>query len=90
MVTKGGSDVPADQSDPVFAVAEGAGMDRFLVCMLSIPYPKAWMAFPVGTEIKSFVSDCHQSKEPARTDSSKSTSWYPAQSLATTGTREGG
>lgn len=37
MVTKGGSEVPVDQSDPIFVVAEGPGTDAFLFCMLSIP-----------------------------------------------------
>lgn len=48
MVSNGGSEVILDQSAPVFAVAEGAGTDALLFCMLSSPYPKAWMAFPAG------------------------------------------
>ena len=37
MVTKGVSEVPVDQSDPIFAVAEGAGTETVLFCTLSIP-----------------------------------------------------
>lgn len=37
MVTKVGSKVSVDQSDPVLVMAEGPGTDTFLFCMLSIP-----------------------------------------------------
>ena len=33
MMTKGGSEVPVDLSDPVFVVTEGPGTDTFLFCM---------------------------------------------------------
>lgn len=37
MVTKGGSEVAVVQSDPGFAITEGAGRDTFLFCVLSAP-----------------------------------------------------
>lgn len=37
MVTKEGSEVPIVQSDPGFAITEGAGTDVFLFCALSTP-----------------------------------------------------
>lgn len=37
MVTKGGSEVAAVQSDPGFAITEGVGRDPFLLCVLSPP-----------------------------------------------------
>lgn len=41
MFSNGVSEVILDQSDPVFAVTVGAGMDPLLFCMLSNPYQKA-------------------------------------------------